>query len=278
MGERERTVVGEGFRGWSSGWWRGDSAEERLWSEALFLLGGAADVNAAASLANRVAEKSPSPERAETYMLPFVVLGRLSWWTIGPTNSQLRQIQSVSNLQNLCCYIHFTPTTYTFLILGEYHTFLFILKVWSESLHWKFDRRYIKFSSPLLSHFFTNASHFATNPSLGDLNRRRMDAYSFIGYLMLKGKKLQRYKDAHAFWMEIEDGRFQEACKRLFSTERHFFDYDCRRFMQHTALIDEFKKKYAVDTRGAWSSVAFCWKQIPWLPQYLGYNFLVSKR
>ena len=64
MGERGRTVVGEGCGGWSSGWWRGNSAEERLWSRASWTW-SAADVNPAASLANRVAEKSPSPEGSD---------------------------------------------------------------------------------------------------------------------------------------------------------------------------------------------------------------------
>jgi len=65
MGERGRTVVGQGCGGWSSGWWRGNSAEERLWSEASSWTWSAADVNPAASLANRVAEKSPSPEGSD---------------------------------------------------------------------------------------------------------------------------------------------------------------------------------------------------------------------
>ena len=48
--------------------------------------------------------------------------------------------------------------------------------------------------------------------------------------------------------------------------------------MQHTALIDEFKKKYAVDTLGAWSCVALLLETDPMATTISRVSFRVSKR
>jgi len=89
--------------------------------------------------------------------------------------------------------------------------------------------------------------------SLGHLNGRKM---SYISYFWANGNYVCKYEDVGAFLMEIEDGRFQETFKRLFSTFDDFIRYDFRRFENHTALIDEFENKYDVDRRGAWYCVA----------------------
>jgi broad specificity phosphatase PhoE len=91
------------------------------------------------------------------------------------------------------------------------------------------------------------------------MNGRRMKRdpdYSYCGwgYFKVEGKLIQNYGAASAFLMEIEDGRFQETFKRLFSTP--YEEYDFSRFRSHTDLVDEFKKKYNVDKKGAWICVA----------------------
>ena len=78
--------------------------------------------------------------------------------------------------------------------------------------------------------------------------------YCDWGYFKVDGKLIMNYGDASAFLMDIEDGRFQETFKRLFSTP--YEEYDFSRFRGHTDLVDEFKTKYNVNKKGAWICVA----------------------
>jgi hypothetical protein len=108
-----------------------------------------------------------------------------------------------------------------------------------------------------VTHFFINDS---PTQSLGELDGTRMgesdinDAYRTVlegNYFSVDGRSIGYYEEARTFFLELNDGSFEKAFKRLFITSHDFDDYNFRRSKNRQDLINEFKTKYHLDDHGA---------------------------
>jgi hypothetical protein len=76
-------------------------------------------------------------------------------------------------------------------------------------------------------------------------------------FFSVDGRSIDYYEDARTFFLELDDGRFQNTFRRLFLTSHDFDNYNFHgSSKKRPDLIDEFKTKYHLDDYGAWICVA----------------------
>jgi hypothetical protein len=81
------------------------------------------------------------------------------------------------------------------------------------------------------------------------------DAYRTVlerSYFSVDGRSIAYYEEARTFFLELDDGRFQNTFRRLFLTSHDFDNYNFfGASRKRQDLMDEFKTKYRLDDYGA---------------------------
>ena len=85
------------------------------------------------------------------------------------------------------------------------------------------------------------------------------DAYRTVlerSYFSVDGRSIDYYEEARTYFLEFDDGRFQNTFRRLFLTSHDFDTYNFYgNSRKRQDLIQDFKTKYRLDDQGAWICV-----------------------